>query len=54
MRLLRRFRNDDRGATALEYGLILAVISILIITAAIAIGGSLEGKWDFVKTEAAK
>ena len=41
-RLLRRFDQDESGATALEYGLILAIISIVIIVAAIAIGGSLQ------------
>lgn len=52
--LIRRFTRDQSGATALEYGLILALISIAIIVAAIAIGGSLQGRWEEVAVEAAK
>ena len=52
--LLRKFSRSKDGATAIEYGLILALISILIIVSAIAIGGSLKGKWEFVATETAK
>jgi pilus assembly protein Flp/PilA len=32
-RLLRTFANDTRGATAIEYGLICALIVIVIIAA---------------------
>ncbi|WP_350335422.1 Flp family type IVb pilin [Coralliovum pocilloporae] len=31
--MLRKFLKDDRGATAVEYGLILAMISILGLAA---------------------
>lgn len=30
--MLRRFVEDENGATAVEYGLILAVLSLVIIT----------------------
>lgn len=52
--LLSRFRADESGATAIEYGLIAALVSITIILAAIAIGGSIQGKWEFVQAETAK
>jgi pilus assembly protein Flp/PilA len=41
--LLTRFLNDERGVTAIEYGLIAALISVVIITAAAAVGTSLAG-----------
>ena len=50
-RLLAQVAGDVRGATALEYGLIAALISIAIIVAAIAIGGSLLGVWDGVAVQ---
>jgi len=45
-----RFLRDESGATALEYGLIAALISITIITAAIAIGGGVQGNFEDVQT----
>jgi pilus assembly protein Flp/PilA len=41
--LLTRFLNDECGVTAIEYGLIAALISVVIITAAAAVGTSLAG-----------
>lgn len=37
---LRRFRSDDAGTTILEYGLILAVASLVILAVAALIGQS--------------
>ncbi len=45
-----RFMNDESGATAIEYGLIAALISITIITAASSIGGGIKGKFEAVQT----
>ncbi len=36
-----RLRRDDRGATAVEYGLIVVLIAIAIIVAVTAVGTSL-------------
>ena len=41
-----RFLRDEAGATAIEYGLIAALISITIIAAANAIGGTVRGKFQ--------
>jgi pilus assembly protein Flp/PilA len=41
MNLFARFAQDDSGATAIEYGLIAALISVGIILAATALGTSL-------------
>lgn len=39
--LIGRFVRDESGATAIEYGLIAALISIVIITAVTLVGGNL-------------
>ena len=40
--LLIRFKKDESGATAIEYGLIAALISVVIILAVTAVGGGLR------------
>ena len=47
--VLKRLREDKRGVTAMEYGLIAALISITIIAAATQIGGSVKGKFETVQ-----
>jgi pilus assembly protein Flp/PilA len=37
-----RIRNDDRGATAIEYGLMVALIAIVIIGAVKILGTNLS------------
>ena len=44
-RLLARFVVDERGATAIEYALIAAGISIVIVTAVNGIGTALSTKF---------
>ena len=46
MQTLRRFLKDDSGATAIEYGLIAALISVVIITAVATLGTNLETTFD--------
>ena len=41
MKIFARFAQDESGATAIEYGLIAALISVAIIGAATLLGGSL-------------
>ena len=41
-RFIGQFLRDDSGATAIEYGLIAALISVALITGATALGGSLN------------
>jgi pilus assembly protein Flp/PilA len=36
---------DQRGATAIEYGLILALIAIATISGMQSLGGGVGGKW---------
>jgi pilus assembly protein Flp/PilA len=42
-RFLARFRRDDSGATAIEYGLILSLIFLVILGALQAFGGTGSG-----------
>jgi pilus assembly protein Flp/PilA len=41
MNIFARFAQDESGATAIEYGLIAALISVGIIAAASLLGGNL-------------
>ncbi len=50
-RTLRALMLDHRGATAIEYGLILALIAISCVGAFTALGGAISGKWHYVATE---
>ena len=40
-KLIHQFLRDESGATAIEYGLIAALISVAIITAVTAVGTTL-------------
>ena len=50
-KLVTRFINDESGATAIEYGLIAALIAVAIVTAAGSVGDSLEDKFSAVAGE---
>jgi pilus assembly protein Flp/PilA len=47
-KLFARFLNDESGATAIEYGLIAAGISIAIITVVNGLGTNLNTKFTAV------
>ena len=51
MHTLRRFWNDESGATAIEYGLIAALVAVACIVALEAMGTSLRGMFEGVKTK---
>ncbi len=42
---LRRLRSDKRGATAIEYGLIAALIVISMLAGLSTLGGGANGMW---------
>jgi pilus assembly protein Flp/PilA len=48
--LLKRFLRDDQGATAIEYGLIAAGISIAIIAVVASLGSALNTTFTSVST----
>jgi len=45
-KLLSRFRRDESGATAIEYGLIAALISVAIIAGASTLGNNLSDTFN--------
>jgi pilus assembly protein Flp/PilA len=42
------FFSDEQGATAIEYGLLAALISVVIITAATAVGTNLSALFQSI------
>jgi pilus assembly protein Flp/PilA len=44
--IFRTLRRDQSGATAIEYGLIIALISIAALGAMHGLGGNNGGAWD--------
>jgi len=48
IKTLTRFFKDDSGATAIEYGLIAALVSVAAIAALTAMGGSLNSMFTAV------
>jgi len=46
--LLKRLLRDNRGATAIEYGLIVALLVIAIITALQGVADENTGLWAVV------
>ena len=51
MSVIRNFLRGRAGATAIEYGLIAALIAVVIIGGVTAIGTSLSNTFENVKTE---
>ena len=47
---LKTFLNDEDGATAIEYGLIAALVSVAAIGALTAMGGSLSTMFNTVSS----
>ncbi|MDH3336040.1 MAG: Flp family type IVb pilin [Rhodospirillaceae bacterium] len=43
---IARFKNDESGATAIEYGLIAALIAVVIIGALSLVGNDLNNKFN--------
>ena len=43
-------KNDNRGVTALEYGLIAAVVAIVMVAGATTLGTKLSGQFSNVAT----
>jgi pilus assembly protein Flp/PilA len=49
--LFSRFANDESGATAIEYGLIAALIAVVIIGALTTVGSKLGGTFNKVSAK---
>lgn len=50
MNLISRFVRDESGATAIEYGLIAALIAVVIITGVTAVGTKLSTTFQTLST----
>jgi pilus assembly protein Flp/PilA len=48
LRLFRNLRKDENGATAIEYGLIAGLISVVIITAVTLVGSTLNDVFQYI------
>ncbi|THV11613.1 Flp family type IVb pilin [Rhizobium rhizophilum] len=51
MHLFRQLLSDLRGATAIEYGLIAAIMSVALISGYGAFTGALMGTFNTIETE---
>jgi pilus assembly protein Flp/PilA len=47
--MITKFLKDESGATAIEYGLIAALVAVACIVALEAMGNSLKGMFEAVK-----
>ncbi|HET7593843.1 MAG TPA: Flp family type IVb pilin [Stellaceae bacterium] len=50
MRILANLLRDESGATAIEYGLIAALISVVIIAAVTLVGTNLSTVFNSIST----
>ena len=48
--ILRLLSVDERGATAIEYGLIVALIAVAAIGGMQSLGGGVGGMWGRLQT----
>jgi pilus assembly protein Flp/PilA len=48
MKSIKKFFQEESGATAVEYGLMVALIAVVIIAAVTALGTTLRGKFQDV------
>jgi pilus assembly protein Flp/PilA len=47
-KFVTRFLKDESGATAIEYGLIAALVAVVLVTALTALGGQLKTTFQTV------
>lgn len=50
-KIVARFVKDESGATAIEYGLIAALIALAIVTGATTLGNALDNQFKFLSNE---
>lgn len=48
MSLIKKFVKDESGATAIEYGLIAALMAVVVIAAFAVLGPALEGTFSSI------
>lgn len=50
-KMLRMLRSDQSGATAIEYGLIAALIVLAMMGGLSALGGGSNGMWGKIESD---
>jgi len=50
MNNIRKFWKNEKGATAIEYGLIAGLIAVVIILAVTTVGTDLKAKFDAISS----
>ena len=50
VRFIDKFARDEEGVTAIEYGLIAALIAVVIITAVTLVGNKLAAVFNYIGT----
>lgn len=50
-KFVTRFMKDESGATAIEYGLIAALVAVVLVTALTAMGTKLSGTFTTVSSK---
>ena len=48
MKFIKKLARNEKGATAIEYGLIAALIAVVIISAVTTLGTTISGKFEEV------
>ena len=51
MKFIKKFARDNKAATAIEYGLIAALIAVAGITAMSAVGDGIQNTFNNVKNK---
>lgn len=51
MKMLSKFVKDESGATAIEYGLLAALVAVVLIVALTALGSKLSGTFNNVSNK---
>lgn len=48
---LAAFTSDERGATAIQYGLIVSLMTIVLVAGLVALGGGNGAMWGSVESK---
>jgi pilus assembly protein Flp/PilA len=52
-KFLNKIRKDESGATAIEYGLIAALIAVVLISSLGLLGNNISGSFNTISTKVA-
>jgi pilus assembly protein Flp/PilA len=49
--MFKKFQNDECGATAIEYGLIAALIAVVLISSLGLLGNNIKGSFGLISNK---